>query len=314
MGAADLAARHGGRLYIQGPAPAPEAVSHRHHASGHLRVAESVLLIGTQSVRYDKTILVGGGHSPAVRLGSEPGSWSPNVEASPGEASTPGRRQGRPVDLKCPSAQAQITVIRRAPDPPAGPGDSFAPATPASELVQLLPVGQDSALHLGEGRSYRVIVLPGERCGQVLPEPVEMLADDPADLLIARGPVPAGRWRPAGRARHVRQRRHPEGLVLVREQPGPGPQVGEQLVEHRVEGVRPGDPPVRLPDVQDRVNDLAEHLVEGGDRVAARWRAHAATDARRPPPPAPGRATGSRHPKPRTSFVFAMKLLPGQPG
>jgi hypothetical protein len=45
-----------------------------------------------------------------------------------------------------------------------------------------------------------------------------MLADDPADLLVARGPVPAGRWRPVGRARHVRQRRHPEGLVLVREQ------------------------------------------------------------------------------------------------
>ena len=174
---------------------------------------------------------------------------------------------------------AQIRVICRGPDPPAGPDDSFASAAPASELVQRLPVGQDSSLHLGEGRSYRVVVLLGERCGQVLPEPVEMLADDPADLLIARGPVPAGRWRPAGRARHVRQRRHPEGLVLVREQPGPGPQVGEELVEHRVEGVRLGDPSVRLPDVQDRVNDLAEHLVEGGDRVVAPWRAHAGPDA-----------------------------------
>src|SRR5690348_16207411 len=237
---------------------------------------------------YDKTILVGSRHSSAFRLGSEPGSWSPNVEASLGEASTPGRRHGRPVGLQCPSAQAQIRVICRGPDPPAGPGDSFASGAPALELVQLLPMGQDSSLYLGEGRSYRVIVLLGERCGQVLPEPVEMLADDPADLLVARGPVPAGRWRPAGRARHVRQRRHPEGLVLVREQPGPGPQVGEELVEHRVESVRLGDPSVSLPDVQDRVNDLAEHLVEGGDRVVAPWRAHAGTDARRPPPPAPG--------------------------
>src|SRR5215475_6856197 len=187
-------------------------------------------------------------------------------------------------------------------------------ATPTLELVQRLPVGLDSSLHLGEGRSYRVIVLLRERCGQMLPEPVEMLADDPADLLVAGGPVPGGRWRPAGRARHVRQRRHPQGLVLVREQPGPGPQVGEEVVEHRIEGVRLGDPSVSLPDVQDRVNDLAEHLVEGGDRVVAPWRAHAGTDARRRPPHAQGEATGSRHPTPRTSCVFAMELLPGQPG
>src|SRR5262249_17996092 len=140
--------------------------------------------------------------------------------------------------------------------------------------------------------SYRVILLLGERRGQVLPEPVEMLADDPADLLVARGPVPRGRWRPAGRARHVRQRRHPEGLVLVREQPGPGSQVGEELVEHRVEGVRLGNSPVSLPDVQDRVNDLAEHLVEGGDRVVALWRAHAGTDSC--PPTAPRARPGCR--------------------
>src|SRR5947207_9120970 len=36
----------------------------------------------TQYVRYDKTILVGNGHTSAVRCGSEPGSWSPNLEAS----------------------------------------------------------------------------------------------------------------------------------------------------------------------------------------------------------------------------------------
>ena len=50
-------------------------------------------------------------------------------------------------------------------------------------------MGQDSSLHLGEGLSHLVIVLSGERRGQVLSEPIEMSADDPADLLVARGPA-----------------------------------------------------------------------------------------------------------------------------
>jgi len=54
-------------------------------------------------------------------------------------------------------------------------------------------VGQDSPLHLGEGRSDLVILSLSERCGQVLPEPAGMPADDPADLLVARGPVPGAR-------------------------------------------------------------------------------------------------------------------------
>src|SRR5438874_12546395 len=126
--------------------------------------------------------------------------------------------------------------------------------------------------------------------------------------------MPGVWWRPAGCGRLARQRRHAQCLVLVREQPGPGSQVGEELVEHRVEGVRLGDPSVSLPDVQDRVNDLAEHLVEGGDRVVAPWQAHAGTGAGQWPPHAQGRTTGSRHSMPRTSFVSAMELLPGQPG
>src|SRR6266566_6075411 len=143
-GAAELEACHVGGPYIgrstcrcrRPPTPCKLA-SPTSHACALDRCA--------QSISYDKTILVGSGHSSAVRLGSEPRSWSPNVEASLGEASTPGRRQGRPVDLKCPSAQAQIRVICRASDPPAGPGDSFASATHALELVQRLPVGQDSS-------------------------------------------------------------------------------------------------------------------------------------------------------------------------
>src|SRR6266571_7051679 len=141
-----------------------------------------------------------------------------------------------------------------------------------------------------------------------------MLADDPADLLVARGPVPGVWWRPAGCARHARQRRHAEGLVLVCEQPGPGSQVGEELVELRVEGVCLGDPAVSLPHVQDRIDDLAEHLVEGGGWILARGRAHADTDAGRRPRHTQGRSTGLRHPTPGTSLSLTAPPLPGQPG
>ncbi len=120
---------------------------------------------------------------------------------------------------------------------------------------------------------HLVILLPRLRCGQVLPEPVEMLADDPADLLVARGPMPGVRWLSAGRARHARQRRHPECLFLISKQPGPGSQIVKELVEHRVEGVRLGNPSVSLPHVQNRVDDLAEHPVEGGGRIVAPGRA-----------------------------------------
>jgi len=157
-------------------------------------------------------------------------------------------------------------------------------------------VKQQSALDLGEGRSHRVILLLRERGGQVLPEPVEMLADDTADFLVARGPMPGVRWCSAGGARHARQRRHAECLFLVSKQPGPGSQIVEELVEHRVQGVRLGNPSVGLLHVQNRVDYLAEHLVEGDGRIVAPGRAHAGTDAGRGPPLAHGRASGLRHP------------------
>src|SRR5260221_1078642 len=103
-------------------------------------------------------------------------------------------------------------------------------------------------------------------------------------------------------------------MVLVREQRGPGSQVVEEPVEQRVEGERLGDPPVSLPDVQDRVNDIAEHLVEGSGRIAALGRAHAGTDAIRRPWPAQGRATGLRHPTPRDLLISARTPLPASPG
>jgi len=129
-----------------------------------------------------------------------------------------------------------------------------------------------------------------------------MLADDTADFLVAGGPMPAVRWRSAGRARHARQRRHAECLFLVSKQPGPGSQIVEELVEHRVQGVPLGNPSVGLLHVQNRVDDLAEHLVEGGGRIMVPGRAHAGTDADRRPPPAQGRATGLRHPTRATSL------------
>ena len=91
--------------------------------------------------------------------------------------------------------------------------------------------------------------------------------------------MPRMRRRPASRGRHVRQRRHAERLVLVCKQPGPGSQIVEELVEHPVEGVRLGNPSVSLPHVQNRVDDFAEHLVEGGDRIVAPGLAHAGANA-----------------------------------
>ena len=65
------------------------------------------------------------------------------------------------------------------------------------ELAERARVGQDSALHLGQGRPHPVTLLLSWRCAQMLTEPVEMLADDLADLLVARGPVRGAGWRPA---------------------------------------------------------------------------------------------------------------------
>jgi len=140
------------------------------------------------------------------------------------------------------------------------------------------------------------VLLLGERCGQVPGEPAEMRADDPADLLSARTPVPGVRWRPALPGRHAGQRRHAERPVLFREQLGPASQIGEELVEHPMQGLGSGNPAGRLPDVQDRVNDLAEHLVKGGGRILAPRRAHAATSAGRGPPRPWSQPPRLRHP------------------
>jgi hypothetical protein len=59
--------------------------------------------------------------------------------------------------------------------------------------------------------------------------------------------------------------------------------------------VRLGNPSVSLLHVQNHVNDLAEHLVEGGRRIVAPVRAHAGTDAGWRPPHAQGRAIGLGH-------------------
>jgi len=153
-------------------------------------------------------------------------------------------------------------------------------STKSSEFAERVYVVQDALLYLGERRSNLVILLLSERRGQMPGEPVEMLANDPADFLAAGDPIPGVRRRPARPARHARQRRHAERPVGLREHLGPGSQVGEEPVEHPVQGLRPGNPAAGLPDVQDRVNDLAEHLVEGDSRILARGRAHPVTLAR----------------------------------
>lgn len=106
------------------------------------------------------------------------------------------------------------------------------------------------------------------------------------------------RHRPAALRGDRRQR-----LFLISKQPGPGSQIVKELVEHRVEGVRLGNPSVSLPHIQNHVDDLAEHLVKGGGRIVAPGRAHAGTDAGRRPPRAQDPATGSRHPTRRTSLL-----------
>ena len=63
-------------------------------------------------------------------------------------------------------------------------------------------------------------------------------------------------------------------------------------VEYRVQSVRLGNPPVSLPHVQNRVDDFAEHRVEGGDRIVPPRLAHAGADAGRRPAHGQGRATG----------------------
>ena len=58
-------------------------------------------------------------------------------------------------------------------------------------------MNQQSAVHLAEGHSHIVLLLLRERCGHVLPEPVEMLADDPANLFVTRCPCQGcGGFRP----------------------------------------------------------------------------------------------------------------------
>jgi hypothetical protein len=64
---------------------------------------------------------------------------------------------------------------------------------------------------------------------------------------------------------------------------------------------------VSLLHVQNRVNDLAEHLVDGGGRIVAPVLAHAGTDAGRRPPHAQGRPTGLRHLTRGTSVPLTLR-------
>jgi hypothetical protein len=173
-----------------------------------------------------------------------------------------------------------------------------------STLPVYPPLGSTIAVHSAVPLPGRdVVVINDEALRENCDEPASYVAT--VDISDESDPIMM-----AGRARHARQRRHAECLVLVGEQLGPGSQVGEELVEQRVEGVRLGDPPVSLPDVQDRVNDIAEYLVEGSGRIVALGRAHAGTDAGRRHWRVQGRATGLRHPTPGDLLISARALSP----
>ena len=83
----------------------------------------------------------------------------------------------------------RLVLAGRAEGPAAG-RRVLRPGVRPSELAERPHVNQQSAFHLGEGRSHVVIVFVRERCCQMLPEPVEILADDAADLLVDGGPMP----------------------------------------------------------------------------------------------------------------------------
>jgi hypothetical protein len=92
-GAADLEARHGGRSYM-GQGACPAGRSRRRHAGGHLGGGRVCALDRcAQSVRWDKTILVGGGHTSAPRREGSAGSpgSSPHDRAAGGTRPRAGR-------------------------------------------------------------------------------------------------------------------------------------------------------------------------------------------------------------------------------
>ena len=110
-------------------------------------------------------------------------------------------------------------------------------------------------------------------------EPGEVLADDVTDLLVGRRARPEGRRRSAGDARHARQWRHSQHLVLIGEQAGPAPKVGKELVEPGSQNVRVGNLLMGLLDVLHHVDDLAEHLIQRRDRIVGFFCGHAGHDA-----------------------------------
>src|SRR5437660_9221731 len=94
-----------------------------------------------------------------------------------------------------------------------------------SQFAELLAVDEQATPDAGEGCPRPLVVLRRQRGGHVLFEPVEMLVDEPADLLVGCGAPPQIGRRSAGHARHARERRESERLVLLDDHPGPGPQV-----------------------------------------------------------------------------------------
>ena len=91
---------------------------------------------------------------------------------------------------------------------------------------------EQATLDLGKSRPRPIVVLRGQRGGHVLPQPVEMVVDEPAQTSssVAAPGHRLGGFRPATLGMTA-ERREAERLVPFDEQPGPSPEVVGELVE-----------------------------------------------------------------------------------
>lgn len=106
-----LEACHGSWPKIYVTAPGLLTAVRWRQASGHLMEATllSLIIVAKASGSARQSSLAWAQFGGPLGEGAR--SWSPRRGGVTGQASTPGRRHGRPVALKGPSAQAQIRVI-----------------------------------------------------------------------------------------------------------------------------------------------------------------------------------------------------------
>lgn len=90
-------------------------------------------------------------------------------------------------------------------------------AGPSSDLTKRLRMDEQTSLQGGQRGARTLALLFGQCRGHVLFEPIEMLPDDLAHLLVVRCPGPEVGWSPARHARHARKGRNAQRTILVEE-------------------------------------------------------------------------------------------------